>query len=305
MRKAPLSSLVLGTLWLLTAPARGQQAGEAPPLRVERLTPSLSIVHGAGGNMAVGCGDRACALVDAGAGPEAPALAALLPALAPPPLAYLVNTHWHFDHTGANRLLGSRGVVIVAQENVRRRMSTEQYVAAIHDSLAPSPPEALPTVTFENSVSLALGGETAHVFHVPNAHTDGDAIVWWERADALDVGDIFMPASYPFIDAASGGSVDGLIHALDFAVSHAGERTRIIPGHGRVSSRSDLASYRKMLAEIRSKVLAARLAGRTLSEVLRSAPAAGYHMAAGGVTASQFVEAVYRTVRLPGRTRGR
>jgi glyoxylase-like metal-dependent hydrolase (beta-lactamase superfamily II) len=213
---------------------------------------------------------------------------------------FVVNTHWHGDHTGGNEAMGSRGAVIVAHSNVRQRMSSEQFIAALNDKVPASPPGALPVVTFEDGVALHLNGDTLHVVHVANAHTDGDSMVHWQKANVLHMGDTFFHKfSLPFIDLSSGGSIDGLIAAVDKGLAASNETTRIIPGHGPVASRAELVAYRAMLVDIRAKVAAGIKAKRSLAQIQATKPAAPYGMADGFIKPDQFVAFVYDSLMKP------
>jgi glyoxylase-like metal-dependent hydrolase (beta-lactamase superfamily II) len=190
--------------------------------------------------------------------------------------------------------------VILAHDNVRSRMSTEQFLAALNQKVPPSPKDALPVVTFADGVTLHLNGDTLHVIHVANAHTDGDALVHWQKADVLHMGDTFFHRqSFPFIDLSSGGSIDGLIAAVGKALTIARPGTRIIPGHGPVASRAELLAYRAMLVDVRTKVAAGIRAKRTLAQIQASKPAASYGMPAGFIPPDRFVEAVYTSLQKP------
>jgi len=216
----------------------------------------------------------------------------------------VVNTHWHFDHTGGNENLGKRGAVIVAHDNVRTRMAAGQFMAAVNQTVPPAPGLALPVVTFAEGVTLHLNGDTLHVIHVANAHTDGDSLVRWQKANVLHMGDTFFHrASFPFIDLGSGGSIDGAIAAVGRGLSFANAATRIIPGHGPVAARADLVAYRAMLIDIRAKVAAGIAARRSKAQIVASKPLTRYGMPDGFVKPDAFVATVYDSLSKPARRR--
>ncbi|MGZ8419230.1 MAG: MBL fold metallo-hydrolase [Allosphingosinicella sp.] len=222
----------------------------------------------------------------------------------PDPVRFVVNTHWHGDHTGGNEAMGSRGAVILAHSNVRTRMSSEQFIAALGGKVPASPAGALPVVTFEDGVTLHLNGDTLHVVHVAHAHTDGDSLVHWQKANVLHMGDTFFhKVTFPFVDLSSGGSIDGLIAAADKGLAWSNETTRIIPGHGPVASRAELAAYRGMLVDIRSKVAAGIAAKRTLAQIQAAKPAASYAMPDGFIKPDQFVAFVHESLTKPKKHR--
>ncbi len=294
------SSLLPLVLALLAAPAAAQQDFSKVEVKVERIAPGVAVLFGAGGNIGLSYGEDGNIIVDDQFAPLTDKIAAAVATLDPDPIRFVINTHWHFDHTGGNENFGRRGAVILAHDNVRARMSTEQFLAAMNMKVPPSPKDALPVVTFADGVTLHLNGDTLHVIHVANAHTDGDSLVHWQKANVLHMGDTFFHrASFPFVDLSSGGSIDGVIAAANRGLQIAGPSTRIIPGHGPVASRAELVAYRDMLVDIRSKVAAGIRAKRTLAQIKASGPAARYGMPNGFIKPDQFVEAVYNSLRAP------
>jgi cyclase len=286
----------------LAGPAAAQQDLSRVEIKIERLAPGVAVLFGAGGNIGLSYGEDGNILVDDQFAPLTDRIVAAVRTLDPDPVRFVVNTHWHFDHTGGNENFGRRGAVIVAHDNVRKRMSTEQFLTALNQKVPPSPKDALPVVTFGEGVTLHLNGDTLHVRHVGNAHTDGDALVHWVKADVLHMGDTFFHRqSFPFVDLSSGGSIDGLIRAIDQALGMAGPRTRIIPGHGPIATKAELQAYRAMLADIRGKVQAGIRARRTLAQIQATKPAARYGMPSGFIGPDKFVEAVYNSLRNPPR----
>ena len=283
------------------APASAQQQDFANvEIRVQQLAPGVAALFGEGGNIGLSYGEDGNLLIDDQWAPLTDRILAAVGTLDPDPVRFVVNTHWHADHTGGNENLGKRGAVILAHHNVRQRMSTEQFMRALDVTVPPSPKEALPVVTFDDGVTLHLNGDTLHVIHLANAHTDGDSLVHWLKADVLHMGDTFFhKATLPFIDIGSGGSIDGLIAAAGKGLELAGPNTKIIPGHGPMAARADLAAYRDMLVDVRGKVATAIAAGRTLEQIKASKPAAAYGPADGFIKPDQFVEAVYSSLRNP------
>jgi glyoxylase-like metal-dependent hydrolase (beta-lactamase superfamily II) len=295
------SSLLPLALALLAAPAAAQQQDFSKvEVKVERIAPGVAVLFGAGGNIGLSYGEDGNIIVDDQFAPLTDRIAAAVSTLDPDPVRFVINTHWHFDHTGGNENFGKRGAVILAHDNVRARMSTEQFLAAMNMKVPASPKDALPVVTFADGVTLHLNGDTLHVIHVANAHTDGDSLVHWQKANVLHMGDTFFHrASFPFVDLSSGGSIDGVIAAANRGLKIAGPSTRIIPGHGPVATRAELVAYRDMLVDIRSKVAAGIRAKRTLAQIKASGPAARYGMPNGFIKPDQFVEAVYNSLRTP------
>ncbi len=294
--------LIVAVFAFLAAPAAAQPDVAAVEVRVERLSPGVAVLFGAGGNIGLSYGEDGNVLVDDQYAPLTEKIVAAVRAVNAAPVRFVINTHWHGDHTGGNENFGKAGAVIVAHDNVRVRMSSEQFLEAFDQRVSPSPKGALPVVTFAEGVTLHLNGDTIDVVHVANAHTDGDSLVHWRSANVLHMGDIFFHrVTFPFIDLGSGGSVDGMIAAVNRAIEISTPDTRVIPGHGPMATVTDLIAYRDMLVDVRGKVAAGIGAGRNLAQIQESRPAASYGMAGGFIKPDQFVEAVYNSLRNPPR----
>ena len=292
--------IALTGLALLAAPASAQRDMSGVQIKVERLSPGVAVLFGEGGNIGLSYGEDGNIIVDDQFAPLSDRIAAAVATLDPEPVRFVINTHWHFDHTGGNENFGKRGAVIVAHDNVRQRMSTDQALSALNMKFPPSPKDALPVMTFAQGVTLHLNGDTLRVVHVANAHTDGDAIVHWQKANVLHLGDTFFhKMSFPFVDRDSNGSIDGVVAAVNEALKMANATTRIIPGHGPVATRQDLVAYRDMLVDIRAKVAAGIKARRTLAQIQAAKPAARYGMPSGFIKPDDFVKAVYESLRSP------
>jgi glyoxylase-like metal-dependent hydrolase (beta-lactamase superfamily II) len=286
-------------LAIVAAPAYAQQRDfAAVQFRVQRLGPTLWMLAGAGGNLALSAGEDSTFLVDDDYGPLTPKLEAEVAKLSSKPVRFVVNTHWHGDHTGGNENLGKAGAVIFAHDNVRKRMSTEQFIAFLNITEKPEPRAALPTVTFARDITFHQNGDEIHVFHVPAAHTDGDAVVHFRGSDVVHMGDVFFNGRFPFIDTSSGGTIEGVVAAADQVLAIAGDTTRIIPGHGPLASRRDLVAYRDMLAAVSARIRDGVRAGRTLQEVVAAKPTADFDgvWGKGFLSPDRFVEMVYRNV---------
>ncbi len=287
---------------LTTATAASAQDVSQATIKVERLAPGVAVLFGAGGNIGLSYGADGNVIIDDQFAPLTDKIVAAIATVDPDPVKFVINTHWHFDHTGGNENFGRRGAVIVAHDNVRTRMAAGQFIAAVNQQVPPAPGVALPVVTFGEGVTMHLNGDTMHVIHVANAHTDGDALVHWQKANVLHMGDTFFHReSFPFIDLGSGGSIDGAIAAAGRGLAFANAATRIIPGHGPVATRADLVAYRAMLADVRAKVSAAIAARRTKAQIVASKPASRYGMPDGFVKPDAFVATVYDSLRKPAR----
>jgi glyoxylase-like metal-dependent hydrolase (beta-lactamase superfamily II) len=298
-RRAVLGCVVLLLVGATAVRAQQQQDLAQVEITTIPVAPGLYLLQGAGGNMAASVGEDGIVLVDDQFAPLAPKILAALGRLSPKPLRFVINTHWHGDHTGGNEALGGAGAVIVAHGNVRKRMSVPQLANLTKREIPASPPASLPVVTFAEDVTLHFNGEQVHVFHVADAHTDGDAIVHFQRADALHFGDTLFVGSYPFIDGNSGGTLPGLVAALDRALPLVGEQTRVIPGHGPLSGRAEVVAYRDMLATVHARLAAALAAGKSLEQVQAERPTREFdeRYAGGFFKPEVFVERAYRDLQ--------
>lgn len=280
MRTVPLRCTALLLLALVTA-AVAQDLAAFEFQRVE-ITPKLHVLAGGGGNVAVLVGDDGVLLVDAAVEQVADKLAAAVQGIADKPVRYLINTHWHFDHVGGNEVLAKAGAVIVAHENTRRRMSTPQRLAHLEREMPPAAPQALPTVTFSETLTLHFAGHEVQLIHVDPAHTDGDVLVYFPQANVLHTGDVVFNGMYPFIDVNAGGSLDGMVRAVDRALAIGNEQTTFIPGHGPLAKVADLRKYRAMLVTVGDRVRALIKQGKTRDEIIAAKPTADFDAAWGG-----------------------
>lgn len=294
MRTAPLIALVA----LATAPlatVAGAQDFENVEITHERIAEGVYMLRGAGGNVALVEGPDALLMIDDEYKALADRLHKAVSAVSTKPIRYVVNTHWHFDHAGGNERFVRAGAVLVAQDAARARLAKGQYSKFFDMTIEPAPPIALPAITFAEGVVFHVGDETARVFHVPPAHTDGDAVIQLTRANVIHAGDVFFNGMYPFIDLESGGSVDGVIAAVEEILAIANSGTKIIPGHGPLASRKDLVAYRDMLEDVRARIGALVAAGKSVDEVQAAHPTAAYDAAWGNgfLKPAQFVSILY------------
>jgi len=286
-------------LSLVALPAFAQQDFSKVEIRTEKLADTVYMLVGAGGNLGLSVGEDAVFLVDDQFAPLTPRIEAAIAKITPKPVKFVLNTHWHFDHTGGNENLGKAGSVIVAHENVRKRMSVENFIEFLGMKTKPDPRIALPVVTFTSDVTFHLNGDEIYVQHAPSAHTDGDAIVHYRKSDVVHMGDIMFNKLYPFIDTSSGGTVEGVIAAVDRVLQVTSERTRIIPGHGPLATRADLQTYRNMLATISGRIGEQLRAGRTLEQVAASKPTAEFDAVWGNgfLKPDKFIEMLYKNLQ--------
>jgi len=216
-------------------------------------------------------------LVDDQFAPLTPKIEAAIAKITPKPVRFVLNTHWHFDHTGGNENLGKAGVVIVAHDNVYKRLSTEQFIRLLNNRKVPAlSKEGLPVITFSETLTFRLNGDEITVYRIPPAHTDGDAMVRWKKANVVHTGDVFAAYRYPFIDVENGGSVRGVVAAMDKLLPTLDDNTKVIPGHGPLSGKKDVMVYRELMAKAAGRVQAAVKEKKTLEQVIAMKPTREY-----------------------------
>ncbi|HEY8232047.1 MAG TPA: MBL fold metallo-hydrolase [Vicinamibacteria bacterium] len=258
------------------AAAQQQQDFSQVEIKAEKVTEGVYMLTGRGGNIGLSVGKSGSFLVDDQYAPLTDKILAVVKSVSPDPVRFLVNTHWHGDHTGGNENIGKAGVFIVAHENVRQRMSKEQFNAVFKSTTPPSPEGALPVVTFGEALTFHWNGDEIRVYHVPPAHTDGDSIVHFVKADVVHMGDLFFNGGYPFIDTSSGGKVDGVIAAADRVLGAISEKTRVIPGHGPLATKADLLAYRDVVKAVRDRVAKLKAEGKTKEAAVAAKPTAEF-----------------------------
>ncbi len=252
---------------LLISPASAWSQ-EDVEIKVQQLTEHVYMLEGRGGNIGLSIGDDGVFMIDDQYAPLTPAILDAIGKLTDKPVKFVLNTHWHADHTGGNENLGNAGAIIVAHDKVRERMSTEQFRKLIGGRTPPSPEAAWPTVTFNDRISFFMNDDEIQAFHIAPAHTDTDSFIYFSSADVLHMGDIFFNKRFPFIDVDLGGSVDGTIRAANLALDITTEKTKIIPGHGPLANREDLKDYRDILLTVRNSVAELIHEENTLEQVL-------------------------------------
>lgn len=268
-------------------------------IKTEVVAPGVAVLFGAGGNIGLSYGEDGSVLIDDQFAPLTDKILAAVAGLGAKPVKYLVNTHWHFDHTGGNENLGKAGVTIFAHENVRVRMvsGATAGVAAI----PPAPPAALPVVTYQNGVSFHLNGDRIDAISTHGGHTDGDTALYWRKANVLHTGDLMMNGQgFPFVDTNSGGNVLHLIHTLDHLIKVTNPQTKVIPGHGPVGTQADLIAWREMIAGAVDQIRQRKAKGQTLDAVLADNPLKPMEKAKAFISADAFVKAIWISLDATG-----
>ncbi len=289
--------------WLAALPAAAQDPGPAnAAVEVIDVADGVYMLAGLGGNIALSVGGDGAFLVDNQFAHLTDKIVEAVRSKTDKPVAYLFNTHWHGDHTGGNGNFRALGVPIIAHENVRARMSVDNKSYLSGSVIEASPPSALPVVTFSESATIYQDGQKIDLIKVPAAHTDGDGIVVFHGANVIHMGDVFLNDIYPFIDYGSGGSLAGMIEAVDLGLDLADDDTRIIPGHGELGTRADMVRYRDMLIVVRDRVAEGRASGRTLDDLLSENPLGDLEDEWGGTpfrNGTQVYKSVFEEENLP------
>lgn len=295
----------LGSLSVLVCLATAAPLAAQNPDSVEftrqRLADGLYLLQGAGGNIALSAGKDGVFIVDDDYAPLTEKLKKAVAGVASSPIRFVINTHKHGDHTGGNERLGGEGAIIVAQENVRARMSVATFYKEFNQTTPAAPAAALPIITFGESMTLYLNGDTVDILHAKAAHTDGDALVRFRKANIIHMGDTFFNGFYPYIDVTSGGTIDGMIAAANQALNLANDNTRFIPGHGPMAGRAQLIAFRDMLITVRVRIAEAKIEGKTAEQVLNANLLADLDSTwgKGFMTPAQFAEVAYRAIPRP------
>jgi len=280
----------------LAACAEAQDARPKGAITSEKIAPGIAVLYGEGGNIGLSYGEDGTVMIDDKFARSSDAIKAAVKELGADPVKFLINTHWHGDHTGGNENFGQDGSTIIAHDNVRSRLKNRRKGTR---PVKPAPKISLPIVTYDGGLKLHLNGEELHLISVQPAHTDGDSIIHWPKSNIIHMGDTFFnKVTYPFIDLNSGGSIAGAIEAVNKALLLADENTKIIPGHGKMATKQDLQDYKKMLTEITGKIEAGMARGKSLDEIKALRPADGYGVNPKAfITPDRFVETVYTDLK--------
>ena len=293
------SFAVVSVLWLGLSAASAQDL-DAVEFSSVKAADNLYMLHGAGGNIGLFLGPDGIFLIDDQFAPLHKKLIAKIEELSGDSLfdrarTFLINTHFHPDHTGGNELLGESGAVIVAHENVRNRLAGERSVPFFNSHNPPMSPDGLPVITFSRDITFHLNGDSVSVAHMGRAHTDGDAIVHFTRANVIHAGDIVFTQSYPFVDIDNGGSVPGVIQAVERLLVLADDQTAIIPGHGDLTDRAGLQRYHDMLVAILDRVSGMLQEGKSLEQIQAARLTQDYDdQFKGSVSGDAFVGSIYK-----------
>ena len=268
----------LAAVLMLTAGTalHAQQDFSQVKITVVPVAKGVYMLQGSGGNIGLSVGDDDAFVIDDEYAPLTARIKAAIATVTSKPVRFVMNTHWHGDHTGGNENMAAGGAILVAHDNVRKRMSAEQFIEAFKQTVPASPASALPVITFDESISFWVNGDSVRATHVQNAHTDGDAIIFFQGANVLHMGDTYFNGVYPFIDVSSGGTLEGIIAAADRGLAMADASTKIIPGHGELGDRASLKKYRDVMAGARDRIATLIAQKKTLAQIIAAKPLADY-----------------------------
>ena len=267
-------------------------------ITTQKLRGNVSVLMGSGGNIAVLPGPEGKVLVDSGISTSQKHIQEALAAISADPIEHLINTHWHYDHTDGNLWMHAAGATILAHEKTRQRMSTPQTIELFHATFPAEPAGALPALSFSDEHTLQINDTSLHLEHYDPAHTDTDISVHFTDADVLHTGDTWFNGVYPFIDYSTGGHIDGMIRATSRTLGTGTTSTIVIPGHGPVGNKRDVAASLEMLSAIRDKVSGLKKEGKTIGEVIAAKPTAVFDekWGKGFTTPEMFTRFVYQGV---------
>jgi cyclase len=275
--------------------AAQQQDYSKVEIKVTKVSGNIYMLEGAGGNIAASVGEDGIVIVDDQFAPLADKIRAALKGITTKPLRFIINTHYHFDHTGGN--LPFHDATIIAQDNVRKRLMQSNVVGnggAMKMDQPANPPEALPVITFQHDVTLHVNGEDIHALHAPSGHTDGDSIVFFPKSNVVHLGDDFVRYGFPFIDINGGGSSKGMIAALEGALAQLPADVKVIPGHGALATLADVREFLKLLKDTRAVVEKGVKAGKTLVQLQQEKVLEPWQKYSGQfISTDVFIETLY------------
>ena len=288
--------LLLTLLFVFAAAAQAQTDFSKVQMKATKVAGNVYMLEGAGGNIGVSVGEDGLLIVDDQFASLADKIRAALKGIADKKLKFILNTHWHGDHTGGNIAFGPEATII-AHDNVRKRLATEQKSTVFNTTTPASPKEALPVITFDQSLSVHFNGEDIRAIHFPHGHTDGDSVIFFSASNVVHLGDDFFAGRFPFVDLESGGSVEGLVKNIGELVNKIPPDAKLIPGHGPISTLDDLKSYHRMLVQTTEIVRQKIAAGKTLDQIKSEGlPDEWKPWGTGFIKTDLWVETIYKSL---------
>ncbi len=259
-----------------------------------KVADGVYMLVGAGGNIGVSAGEDGILMIDTQFAEVIEKVKSAIAEISSGQIRFVLNTNWHYDHAYGNEPLGKSGALIIAHENTRMRMTSEQNYPDFDMKMPALPEVALPVLTFTDSLTLHFNGEEIQLIHIEKAHSDADILIYFKKANVIHTGDLYFTVLYPYIDVSHGGSIGGMIAAAERIIGMVNESTKIIPGHGPLSNLEELKTYRDMLVTIRDRIKKQIKEGKTLEEVLASKPTADFDKEkSSAIPTEMFVQIVY------------
>jgi cyclase len=299
MKKYRLPGVIIGALLLILGVTSGHaQDFSQVQIKTIKVKPGIHMLLGQGGNIGVFSGEDGVFMIDDQYAPLTDKIKTAIAGITPDPIRFLINTHWHMDHTGGNENIGNAVTIIIAHENVRERLSSDQVLSAMNRTVPALSKKGLPIITFTRDIAFHLNGQRLSVFHVERSHTDGDVVIHFNDANVIHMGDVHFAGMYPFIDIEHGGSITGMIAAVNRILELADDNTRIIPGHGQLTNKKGLIAYRDMLTGISNIIQAKIKAGKTLAHIIETKPTGNFdkEWGKGFIAPDMFATIVYQSL---------
>ncbi len=268
---------------------------------ITQITDSIYMLAGGGGNIGVSVGDDGIFLIDDKYNNVTDEMLNAIREISDKPIKFIINTHWHPDHVGGNVELGKADSIVISHDNTRERLATEQFSSLRNTTIDPLPEAGLPIITFSDEITFYFNNDVINIIHIPNAHTDGDAVVHFNTSNVIHVGDIISDTYFPFIDLPAGGSIEGIINGVEkMILPLANEQTKIIVGHGNVSTKDDIISSLNMLKDIHNTISDAVMQNKTLEQVHEIKPTKEYdeQYGDGSINSTRFTELIYDSLML-------
>jgi glyoxylase-like metal-dependent hydrolase (beta-lactamase superfamily II) len=293
-----MKSLLLSVLLIVSISSLSAQ-DKPVEFSTFQLSDSVYMLKGRGGNVGISTGEDGLFIIDDQVKPVTAELLQAVRKISDKPIRIVVNTHYHADHVGGNEAIGGAGAVIIAHDNIRKRMTTEQVSIFMQQTTPPYAEDALPLVTFNDHMTLHMNGESATAYYVAHGHTDGDSIIHFPVSNVIHMGDMYFNGLYPYVDLDAGGSMQGLVAAADLALSLADESTRIIPGHGPLAMMEDLKNYRDFLVKASANVQELIDWDMDLQQIIAAEPTREWDEELGKtwITPAQFVTFIYNSIK--------
>ena len=292
-KKTVMRNFIIVVLLFVSCSATAQNF-DSVEIKTTKVAGPVYMLEGSGGNIGVLIGNDGVILIDDQFAPLSEKIKKAIAAISDKPIRFIINTHFHGDHSDGNKVFGGEGSIIVAHENVRKRLSADHFFTSFKQEQKAMSYEGLPKITFAESLNFNMNGETVQVIHIKKAHTDGDAAIYFKESNVLHTGDVFVRYGLPFIDDDGGGTIDGMINGADQMLKMINDETKIIPGHGQIGSKKDLQEYKNLLQTIRKRIADGIKAGKTVDQIISSDPTKEFKT---GFDKVFFVQSVYKSLK--------